>query len=87
MKGKDAHRAAQLYAALTELPRVRRSLSDRAGKWHDCIHLEMEAAEMRDGETQGSSHYFTVPPDVGRDILDAARTIIRKRLEKLGVKT
>jgi hypothetical protein len=68
---------------------VRKALSDNppkgASSFVDCIHLELSATEMSDGEGQGSSHYFTVPPKIGRAILDAADKIIRAELQKLGV--
>jgi hypothetical protein len=40
---------------------------------------------MSDGEGQGADHYFYIPPNVGRAILDAADAIIRAELKRLGV--
>ena len=86
MKAKDAEIGAALCVALKELPKVRRALSDKPpDRFNDCVHLELQAAKMNDGESQGSSHYFNVPPKIGRVILDATDKIIRAELRRLGV--
>jgi hypothetical protein len=81
----DARLAVQLCEAVIELPKVRRALSDKPGKYHDAIHLELSAAEISGGEGQGSGHYFYVSPEIGRAILDAAERIIRDEMNRLGV--
>jgi len=86
MAKKDLGTAADLIWALEKLPNVRRALTDKPGKWHDAIHLELSGAEMIDGESQGATHYFAVTPAIGRAILDAADKIIRAELTRLGVK-
>lgn len=90
MKAKDAKLAAQLVEALESLSNVRDALTDRpvhkyGQRLYDGIYLEMQAAQMRFGESQGSDHWFDLPPAIGREILDAAEKIIRARLKKLGV--
>jgi hypothetical protein len=85
MKAKNAKLGADLVAALKVLPKARRALSDKPHGYHDAIWLEMQAAEMQDGESQGSTHWFDVPPRIGRKILDAAEKIIRAELSRIGV--
>jgi hypothetical protein len=82
---QDALYAVQLCEAIAELPKVRRSLSDKPGKFHDAVHLELSAAQMSDGEGQGSDHYFYVPPLLGKAIIDAAEKIIRDEMRRINV--
>jgi hypothetical protein len=84
VKAKDAALAARLVEALDELPRVRKGLHAKS-KFYDGFELELIAAEVSDGETQGGSHYFNVPPDLAPPILDAAEKVIRAKLKALGV--
>jgi hypothetical protein len=84
MKAKDAALAAHLVDALAELPRVRKGLHEKS-KWYDGFVLELQAAEVSDGETQGAKHYFHVPPELAPSILDAAEKAIRDKLKELGV--
>ena len=85
MKAKDAALAAQLVEALAELPRVRKGLYAKS-KFYDGYVLEIQAAEISDNETQGSDHYFNVPPSLAKPILDAAEKVIRDKLKTMGVK-
>jgi hypothetical protein len=84
MKAKDAALGAQLAEALAELPRVRKGLHAKS-KYYDGYVLEIQAAEVSDGETQGSDHWFYVPPELAGPILDAAEKVIRDKLRALGV--
>lgn len=45
----NAKLGAGLVAALRELPKTRRALSDKP-RLYDGVHLELSAAEMQDGE-------------------------------------
>jgi hypothetical protein len=85
MTEADARYASQLFAAIAELPKVRRALSDKPTKYHDSTHLGLSAAEMSDGFGQGSNHYFYLPPALGRAILDAAEPLIRAEMKRLGL--
>lgn len=87
MKAKHASKAAVLVKALKALPRIGRTLSDKPGKYHDCTWLELQAAEMQDGTSQGSKEWCDVPPETGRKIVAAATAIIKAELRKLGVRT
>ncbi len=60
MKMQDAAMAARLVEALAELPRVRRGLHAKS-RLYDGFVLEIQAAEISDGVTQGADHYFHVP--------------------------
>jgi hypothetical protein len=84
IKAKDTALAAQLVAALCELPRVRTGILAKS-KDYDGYVLEIQASEISDGETQGSDHYFHVPPSLAKPILDAAEKAIRDKLKDLGV--
>lgn len=86
MKAERTQEAAALVKALKVLPSVGRALSDKPGKYHDCTWLELQAAEMAEGESQGTEHYADVPPRVGRKIVAAARKIIEAELRSLGVR-
>ena len=85
MQAKDAELAAHLVAALAELPRVRKGLYAKS-KFYDGFVLEIQSAEVSDGETQGANHYFSVPRELAKPILDAAEKAIRDKLAALGVK-
>ena len=85
MKPKDAKLAAVLCEALATLPKTRRALSDKPRRMYEGVHLELQAAQMQDGESQGATYYFTVPPKLGRIIVDAAEKIIRAELKRLGI--
>lgn len=80
----NAKLGAGLVAALRELPKTRRALSDKP-RLYDGVHLELSAAEMQDGESQGSNSYFNVPPKIGTAILNAAEKIIRAELKRIGI--
>jgi hypothetical protein len=80
---RNARIASDLYRAVAELPHVRRALTDKHGRYHEGIHLEMSAAEMAGGRGQGSNHHFTVPPSVARKILDAAGRIMRAEIDRI----
>lgn len=84
MKAKDTALTAGLVAALKELPHVRKGLYAKS-KFYDGFVLEIQAAEVSDGETQGASHYFSVPPELAPPILDAAEKVIRNKLKALGI--
>jgi hypothetical protein len=85
MTEHDARYAVDLCEAFHELPKVRKALSDKPGEFHDAIHLELQAAEVVNGVSQCSSHYFNVSPALGRKILDAADKMIRNELKRLKV--
>jgi hypothetical protein len=85
MKAKDAALAAQLVEALAELPRVRKGLYAKS-KYSDGFALEIQAAELDDGVTQGADHYFHLPREMAAPILDAAERAIREKLKALGVR-
>src|SRR5258708_2678239 len=55
MKMQDAAMAARLVEALAELPRVRRGLHAKS-RLYDGFVLEIQAAEISDGVTQGAAH-------------------------------
>lgn len=76
-----------LVEALKEIPKMRKQISGKAEKekYTDYWSLEMSAAEMKDGEGQGSSAYFYLEGEFALKVLDAAETMIRKDLEELGV--
>lgn len=84
MKAKDTALAAQLVEALAEVPRVRKGLYAKS-KYYDGYVLEIQAAEVSDGETQGANYYFSVPREMAAPILDAAEKVIREKLKALGV--
>lgn len=84
MKAKDTELAAQLVSALAELPRVRKGVYAKS-KLYDGFVLEIQASEISGNETQGSDHYFHVPPSLAKPILDAAEKAIREKLKALGV--
>lgn len=84
MKARDAKLANHLVECLAELPRVRKGLHAKS-KYYDGFVLELQASEISDGETQGSNHYFHVPPELAPPILDAAEKVIRAKLKALGV--
>ena len=86
MKIDNIEAAAVLTHALKELPKVRKRLRAKPSKYHDAIGLELQAADISDGVTQGSNAYFHVPSKLGELILDAAEHVIRKELKKIGVK-
>lgn len=85
MKAKDTALAAHLVEALAEVPRVRKGLHAKS-KFYDGFVLEIQAAEVTDGETKGADHYFHLPPDMAGPVLDAAEKVIRDKLKVLGVK-
>lgn len=85
MNAKDTALAARLVEALTELPLVRKGLHAKS-KHYDGFVLEIQAAEVSDNVTQGSDHYFNVPPELAPPILDAAEKVIRAKLKALGVR-
>lgn len=71
---------AGLIEALAELPRVRKRLTAKPSKFHDGIVLEISAADINGGETQGSEAFFHVPASLGKPILDAVEAEIRRAL-------
>ena len=87
MKQKDAAAVAEMVEALRRLPKVRRALADKAPRdaYYESVHLEMSAAEMEGRESGGATHYFYLPPPIGREVLDAVKNIVRDELRKLGV--
>lgn len=85
MKAKDAARVARLVECLEELPKVRKRLRAKPTKFFDAFALELSAAEMSDGEGQGSEAYLYLPADLAPRILDAADRVIRDELKRLGV--
>lgn len=85
MKRANLRLAANLNDALRELPKVRRALTGKS-KLYDGFALELSAAEMSGGESQGANHYFYLPPAIGQKALDEVEKVIRAELEALGVK-
>lgn len=85
MTADEARRAAQLCEAIADFPVVRKRLTAKTGKYCDDINLELSAADMLNGEGQGSSAYLYLPPDIGQKVLDAAEAIVREELRRLGV--
>lgn len=83
---KDAKLAVQLFEAIKDLPKARKRLSDKGGKYHDAVHLQLMPAEMVDGVGQGGSHYFYLPPAFGREVLDAVEKMIFREIDRLNVK-
>jgi hypothetical protein len=86
MKEQDVRDAAQLFEAIADLPKVRRALTGKPGKFYDAIMLELSAAQMNDGVGQGSNHYFYLSPKLGGAILDAAERVILAEMKRLGLK-
>ncbi len=88
MTPEEAKTLSELFAALAELPKAKRSLTPKHPKgrsaYVDSVYLELAAAEMSDGVGQGSNAYLYVPPSVGRKILTAAEKIIRDEIVLLG---
>lgn len=80
---KNARLAVYLFKAIKELPKARRRLSDKGGKYYDAIHLQLMPAEMVDGDGQGGSHYFYLPPALGREVLDAVEKIVLREMARL----
>lgn len=85
MKAANAKQASELVNAHGALPAVAHALSEKPGKYHECVHLELSAAEIQGGEGQGASFYCTVPAATGRKIVAAARQIVKADLKRLGV--
>jgi hypothetical protein len=85
MKADDAARAADLVKALREIPKVRRQLKSGKSKYYDGYALEIQSAEMSDGESQESDHWFDVPRELAGPILDAAENVLRDELKRLDV--
>lgn len=86
MTPANIKKAAPLIEALEELPKVQKRLNDKPSKYHDSIALELSAADMSDGEGQGSEAYIYLPVEIGQEVLAFAETILRAKLEALGVK-
>ena len=83
MKAKDCALAADLVRSLGELPDVRSGMKDKLGHY-DRIVLELSAYAGDDngGEGHGSA---MIPPAIAKKVIDAAETIIRAELKRLGV--
>lgn len=79
----EANYIVELWTVVRELPKTRRRLNAKAAKG-ETIYIEIAAADMFDGEGQGSESYFYLPPQLGHLVLDFVKGLVAKELERLG---
>lgn len=86
LTGTVIREAHELIDALRDLQVVRKRLAAKPKPPYERIALEMSAADIQDGEGQGTEAWVILPSIAAAAAVDAAERVIKGRLNELKVR-